>query len=182
MWSIIAEINTEVGESNYLNSVSCQSDDELWTCSNIEIRLTDLQGKLLNSFQSKSLEMLNDITVTKSGKLVFTDRSRKYGICDDCPPGNLCKNGFNISCPAGYFCPNGTSVFICPEGYYCPAGRTSPMPCPIGTFNPYSGNGTEKACLKCTPGLYCKDKGLSVPSGPCSPGFYCNGGSILPWS
>uniref|UniRef100_K1RZC1 Latrophilin-2 n=1 Tax=Magallana gigas TaxID=29159 RepID=K1RZC1_MAGGI len=108
------------------------------------------------------------------------DGSRKYGICEDCPPGNLCKNGFNISCPAGYFCPNGTSVFICPEGFFCPAGRTSPMPCPIGTFNPYSGNGTEKACLKCTPGLFCKDKGLSVPSGPCSPGFYCNGGSVTP--
>lgn len=59
-------------------------------------------------------------------------------------------------------------------------GRTSPMPCTIGTFNPYSGNGTEKACLKCTPGLFCKDKGLSVPSGPCSPGFYCNGGSVTP--
>lgn len=109
-----------------------------------------------------------------------SDGSHKYGICKDCPPGNLCKNGFNISCPAGYFCPNGTSVFICPEGFYCPSGQTSPMPCPIGTFNPYFGNGTEKACLKCSPGLYCKGKGLSVPTGPCSPGFYCNGGSVTP--
>lgn len=71
-------------------------------------------------------------------------------------------------------------MFICPKGYYCPAGQVKPIPCEIGTFNPSQGNGTKKACVKCSPGLYCRGEALSVPTGPCFPGFYCDGGSITP--
>nr|XP_022291423.1 uncharacterized protein LOC111102827 [Crassostrea virginica]XP_022291424.1 uncharacterized protein LOC111102827 [Crassostrea virginica] len=117
---------------------------------------------------------------TTANPCINQDGSQRYGNCEECPPGNLCGNGFNIRCPAGYFCPNGTSVFICPKGYYCPAGQVKPIPCEIGTFNPSQGNGTKKACVKCSPGLYCRGEALSVPTGPCSPGFYCDGGSITP--
>ncbi|XP_061176826.1 uncharacterized protein LOC133185543 isoform X2 [Saccostrea echinata] len=111
---------------------------------------------------------------------INSDGSQKAGICTDCPKGNLCKDGFNITCPAGYFCPNGSSVFICPEGFYCPEGQVWPLPCDIGTFNPYYGNSTGKACLKCSPGMFCSGKNLSVPTGPCSSGFYCNRGAVSP--
>ncbi|XP_019924001.3 tripartite motif-containing protein 3 [Magallana gigas] len=71
---IITDINTEYGESNKLRSVSCQSDDEVWT-SGVDnmMRLYNLHGKLVKSIQTKSGYTLFDIAVTQSGELVYTD-------------------------------------------------------------------------------------------------------------
>eukprot|EP00105_Crassostrea_gigas_P029811 XP_011451866.1 PREDICTED: tripartite motif-containing protein 2 [Crassostrea gigas] len=71
---IITDINTDYGESNALRSVSCQSDDELWTSGDDNMmRLYNLHGKLLKSIKTKSGNPPEDIAVTQSGELVYTD-------------------------------------------------------------------------------------------------------------
>nr|XP_034333684.1 uncharacterized protein LOC105323131 isoform X1 [Crassostrea gigas] len=73
---IITEVNTEYGLSNILRSVSCLSDDVVWTCGNDNImRLYNLHGKLVKSIQTKSGEIPENIAVTQSGELVYTDDS-----------------------------------------------------------------------------------------------------------
>ncbi|XP_062602843.1 uncharacterized protein LOC134264567, partial [Saccostrea cucullata] len=57
-----------------LYSVTCLSDEEIWTCGNDKvIKLYNLQGKLLRSIQTKSGYIPCDIAVTRSGDLVYTD-------------------------------------------------------------------------------------------------------------
>nr|XP_034334965.1 uncharacterized protein LOC109620808 isoform X1 [Crassostrea gigas]XP_034334966.1 uncharacterized protein LOC109620808 isoform X1 [Crassostrea gigas] len=71
---IITEINTDYGESNELRSVSCLSDDELWTSGmDNMMRLYNLQSKLVKSIQTKSGNIPDNIAVTQSGELVYTD-------------------------------------------------------------------------------------------------------------
>ncbi|XP_052708167.1 E3 ubiquitin-protein ligase TRIM71-like [Crassostrea angulata] len=71
---IITEINTEYGESNELFSVSCLSDDEVWTCGEVNMmRLYNLHSKLVKSIQTKSGYILEGIAVTQSGELVYAD-------------------------------------------------------------------------------------------------------------
>uniref|UniRef100_K1S5K9 Tripartite motif-containing protein 3 n=1 Tax=Magallana gigas TaxID=29159 RepID=K1S5K9_MAGGI len=71
---IITQINTEYGDSNRLRSVSCLSDEELWTCGeDNKMRLYNLKGKLVKSVQTKSGSKPWDIAVTRSGDLVYTD-------------------------------------------------------------------------------------------------------------
>uniref|UniRef100_A0A8W8JK47 Tripartite motif-containing protein 2 n=1 Tax=Magallana gigas TaxID=29159 RepID=A0A8W8JK47_MAGGI len=73
---IITDINTEYGESNRLRSVSCLSDDEVWTCGmDNMMRLYNLHSKLVKSIQTKSRKIPCDIAVTQSGELVYTDDS-----------------------------------------------------------------------------------------------------------
>ncbi|XP_065927019.1 tripartite motif-containing protein 3-like [Magallana gigas] len=73
---IITDINTEYGESNELRSVSCLSDDELWTRGRDNMmRLYNLNGKRVKSIQTKSGNKPWDIAVTQSGELVYTDES-----------------------------------------------------------------------------------------------------------
>ncbi|XP_052710688.1 uncharacterized protein LOC128185056 [Crassostrea angulata] len=80
---IITEINTnfKYGESNALRSVSCLSDDEVWTCGRDNMmRLYNLHGKLVKSIQTKSGNPPGDIAVTQSGELVYTDSDRTVNI------------------------------------------------------------------------------------------------------
>ncbi|XP_062618771.1 uncharacterized protein LOC134280379 [Saccostrea cucullata] len=59
---------------NSLRSVTCLSDEEIWTGGGDKImKLYNLQGKLLKSIQTKSGNWLRDIAVTRSGDLVYTD-------------------------------------------------------------------------------------------------------------
>uniref|UniRef100_A0A8W8MI75 Tripartite motif-containing protein 2 n=1 Tax=Magallana gigas TaxID=29159 RepID=A0A8W8MI75_MAGGI len=75
---IITDIDTEYGEPNRLYSVSCLSDDELWTSGKDNMmRLYNLHGKLVKSIQTKSGNMPLDIAVTQSGELVYTDPNDK---------------------------------------------------------------------------------------------------------
>nr|XP_022299116.1 E3 ubiquitin-protein ligase TRIM71-like [Crassostrea virginica] len=70
---ILTDIQTEC---RGLDSVSCLSDSELWTCGGFGdniLRLYNLQGKLLRSVQTKSGNDPWDIAVTRSGDLVYTD-------------------------------------------------------------------------------------------------------------
>nr|XP_034333703.1 uncharacterized protein LOC117680578 isoform X3 [Crassostrea gigas]XP_034333704.1 uncharacterized protein LOC117680578 isoform X3 [Crassostrea gigas] len=71
---IITDINTEYGQSSELYSVSCLSDNELWTSGlGNMMRLYNLHGKLVKSIQTTSGEIPEDIAVTQSGELVYTD-------------------------------------------------------------------------------------------------------------
>ncbi|XP_056015322.1 uncharacterized protein LOC130052980 [Ostrea edulis] len=55
-------------------SVSCLSEDQVWTCGDNEImELLNLRGKLLTSIQTKSGYEPQDIAVTRDGDLVYTD-------------------------------------------------------------------------------------------------------------
>uniref|UniRef100_K1PI85 Tripartite motif-containing protein 2 n=1 Tax=Magallana gigas TaxID=29159 RepID=K1PI85_MAGGI len=67
---IIAQINTECWG---LRSVSCLSDEEMWTCGDNIMRLYNLSGELVKSIQTKSGNVPQDIAVTRSGDLVYTD-------------------------------------------------------------------------------------------------------------
>ncbi|XP_048755718.2 E3 ubiquitin-protein ligase TRIM36-like [Ostrea edulis] len=58
----------------YRNSVSCLSEDQVWTCGeNKTMKLLNLQSKLLTSIQTKSGGLPTDIAVTRDGDLVYTD-------------------------------------------------------------------------------------------------------------
>lgn len=71
---MITYIDTGYGSCN----VSCLSDEEIWTSGmdNI-IRLYNLHGDLLKSIHTKSRKLPQDITVTKSDDLIYTDYSGK---------------------------------------------------------------------------------------------------------
>ncbi|XP_048748980.2 uncharacterized protein LOC125661144 [Ostrea edulis] len=57
-----------------LYSVSCLSEDQVWTCGNNNtMKLLNLQSKLLTSIQTKSGDTPRDIAVTRDGDLVYTD-------------------------------------------------------------------------------------------------------------
>ncbi|XP_056002493.1 uncharacterized protein LOC130049218 [Ostrea edulis] len=59
---------------NYIYSVSCLSEDQVWTCGDNEtMKLLNLQSKLLTSIQTKSGNEPEDIAVTRDGDLVYTD-------------------------------------------------------------------------------------------------------------
>ncbi|XP_065926377.1 uncharacterized protein [Magallana gigas] len=69
---IISQINTEYPLG--LHSVSCVSDEDIWTCSlNNKMRLYNLWGELVKSVQTKSGKIPWDIAVTRSGDIVYTD-------------------------------------------------------------------------------------------------------------
>uniref|UniRef100_K1RFV1 Tripartite motif-containing protein 2 n=1 Tax=Magallana gigas TaxID=29159 RepID=K1RFV1_MAGGI len=73
---IISTIQTQYGGfSKSLTSVTCHSDEEIWTCSdnNKMMRLYNLQGELVKSVKIKSGIGSWDIAVTRSGDLVYTD-------------------------------------------------------------------------------------------------------------
>ncbi|XP_065938845.1 tripartite motif-containing protein 2-like [Magallana gigas] len=70
---IITQINTKYGEYT-LRDVSCLSDEEMWTRGDDKImRLYNLSGELVKSVKTKSGNYPQDIAVTRSGGLVYTD-------------------------------------------------------------------------------------------------------------
>nr|XP_034308081.1 tripartite motif-containing protein 2-like [Crassostrea gigas] len=70
---VITDIITEYSDRT-LRSVSCRSDEEIWTCGEDKImRLYSLKGDLLKSVKTKSGDNPYDIAVHRSGDLVYTD-------------------------------------------------------------------------------------------------------------
>ena len=67
----LTDIQTKYGE---LRGVSCLSDSEFWTHSYDKVtRLYNLQGELLRSIETKTGNRPEDIAMTRSGDLVYTD-------------------------------------------------------------------------------------------------------------
>jgi len=115
--------------------------------------------------------------------------------CIPCPPGMYCE-GNGLSEPSGE----------CEQGFYCYSGSNTPTPVQanmtVDTFESF--NGTNCSCagnseetggrcwpgtycptatgcpLQCTPGMYCDDYELAIPTGPCNEGYYCSGGARSP--
>ncbi|XP_062581856.1 tripartite motif-containing protein 55-like [Saccostrea cucullata] len=72
---LIATIDTGYKQ---LYSVTCLSDEEIWTHGDDKImKLYNIQGKLLKSIPTKSGYRPRDIAVTRSGDLVYTDRDTR---------------------------------------------------------------------------------------------------------
>lgn len=79
---IIADIDTEYGIPNGLRKVSCLNDNEMWTCGNDSImQLYNIHGKVIKSCQTKSGNKPWDISVTKTGDLLYSDdRNRTVNV------------------------------------------------------------------------------------------------------
>ncbi|XP_056009673.1 tripartite motif-containing protein 3-like [Ostrea edulis] len=66
-------------EYRYIYSVSCLSEEQVWTCGDNKImKLLNLRGKLLTSIQTESGRIPEDIAVTRDGDLVYTDNNTLY--------------------------------------------------------------------------------------------------------
>ncbi|XP_056002495.1 E3 ubiquitin-protein ligase TRIM71-like [Ostrea edulis] len=62
----------------YLFSVSCLSEDQVWTHGENEtMKLLNLQSKLLTSIKTKSGNIPADIAVTRDGDVVYTDPNKR---------------------------------------------------------------------------------------------------------
>nr|XP_022301440.1 uncharacterized protein LOC111109560 [Crassostrea virginica] len=74
---ILTAIQTKYkGLAKGLQSLSCPSSNQLWTCGNEKImRLYNLQGKLLREVETLSGNKPKDIAVTKSEDLVYVDNT-----------------------------------------------------------------------------------------------------------
>nr|XP_022322669.1 uncharacterized protein LOC111124097 [Crassostrea virginica] len=75
---IVKNVQTDYLGYNPLRSVSCLSNSELWTCGTDEtMRLYNLQGELLKSVKTKSKNGPQDIALTLSEDLVYTDYNNR---------------------------------------------------------------------------------------------------------
>lgn len=77
-------------------------------------------------------------------------------------------------CLAGHYCllgsteqnPIGQSYGdYCTAGHYCPEGTGSPVPCPIGTYLPSTGQSMQVHCIDCALGKYCDTVGQANYTG-----------------
>ncbi|XP_062601302.1 uncharacterized protein LOC134263021 [Saccostrea cucullata] len=70
-------ITIDTGYKN-ICSVTCLTDEEIWTCGDDKImKLIDLRGKLTKSIKTKSGNRPQDIAVTRNGYLVYTDHEKR---------------------------------------------------------------------------------------------------------
>lgn len=53
----------------------------------------------------------------------------------------------------------------CTAGHYCPEGTGSPVPCPIGTYLPSTGQSMLAHCIDCALGKYCDTVGQANYTG-----------------
>lgn len=114
-----------------------------------------------------------------------------------CPPGHYCFSAaalptrcpvgyyyggvgasninFCTPCAAGNYCITNDSVArICPRGYICPALTTEPIPCWIGTYNPWKGASKSSECIPCPAGSNCAVRGIEdYGKYWCPTGHYC---------
>ncbi|XP_061449372.1 neurogenic locus notch homolog protein 4-like [Rhineura floridana] len=104
--------------------------------------------------------------------------------CSPCLPGHYCNAPGLVAptglCEEGSYCilgatvPNapvvGQSGGPCPRGYFCPRGTATPLPCPVGSYNPLERQAT---CLPCPGGYFCPQNSSSLAGSKCPVGHYC---------
>jgi len=78
-------------------------------------------------------------------------------------------------CAAGYYCLDNDSVSrVCPRGHFCPEKTKEPIPCWIGTYNPYKRAANSTNCLPCPAGANCFERGIDDWTRHLCPiGYYC---------
>ena len=92
------------------------------------------------------------------------------------PTGN-CSEGFY--CSSGVDIPNPSGVHkgiggICPPGTFCPDGTSSPISCPMGSYQQTAG---ASNCLICPSGYFCSIMTSNFEDNPCPTGHYCPDGT-----
>jgi len=106
-----------------------------------------------------------------------------------CAEGHFCQRGntdsrpatgvFNVSVVATGASLNATVLIgggPCPAGHFCPGGTVTPLPCPNGTYNSFTGRGRD-GCSVCPEGFFCTLASTRYDDKPCPPGHYCPPGT-----
>ena len=103
--------------------------------------------------------------------------------CIDCDPGFYCSeiNGGNKTgqCWGGYYCPGRSHTPMQNEtepGYFSKNGSRTQDPCPIGKYQPQSG---QSFCLDCEAGYYCDEEKMTAMK-LCPAGHFCKRSSASP--
>ena len=78
-------------------------------------------------------------------------------------------------CQPGFYCLDNDPVSrVCPVGHFCPAKTKEPIPCWVGTYNPYSMQANSTNCLPCPAGSNCNNTGTDdYHKFLCPAGNYC---------
>ena len=94
--------------------------------------------------------------------LAVENRTTLDVACHSCPAGYYSASQSDTNCTicaGGYVCTGAANTaspltaadggYICPAGYYCDPGTTAPVPCPAGSYNSATGQGSLSSCLLC---------------------------------
>ena len=114
------------------------------------------------------------------------------GLINRCPPGYFCpvgtEAGTRFACPLGTYSSQvglttASQCIDCPAGHYCPDGTSgqasvAPLPCPPGSYNPYTRAGHILNCQPCSAGFSCPRAGQINVTDSCLEGYYCPNGTI----
>ncbi|CDW74865.1 cast multi-domain protein [Stylonychia lemnae] len=147
---------------------------------------------------TKSSEI--NLNECQAGRYSEFEGNEQAEDCTECQEGQYCSGGGSKpdgKCSEGFYCGKGSSEPTstenytmgsanikqgrCPQGYYCPAGTLAPIPCGLGTYNPYY---QRSSCDPCPTGYYCNELGLdntTLQNKKCKAGYYCIQSAIIPY-
>ncbi|XP_033646870.1 uncharacterized protein LOC117306372 isoform X1 [Asterias rubens] len=168
------------GEANEVPTAKC---DPGWYCSSGAFAKRPVPND--NTTGDYSVSECPIYTLNNTGDIcppgTYCPEGSQYPT--PCPKGKFCEGYANEiydgSCTAGFFCNGSASVtdpVPCSKGHYCPEGTEVEEPCEPGTYSDREENTNISYCLSCTPGMYCEEWGMELPSAECSRGYYCPGG------
>jgi hypothetical protein len=116
-------------------------------------------------------------------------------VCIGCENGHFCpETGMSkdlmlssFRCYAGMFCSDTSQKNVypalsshgCTAGYYCPEATLEEIPCPPGTYNPFTGRGSLEECFVVPAGHYTSNP-ASTKYYKCATGHFCLSGSSSP--
>ena len=101
--------------------------------------------------------------------------SQAPGLSDRDPDGDGMMSLFDPyplipNCDPGYYATDNTGCLAADPGHYVPSsGQNHQVPCPVGTYQPNSG---QSGCLVASPGYYTNVSSAAVQQFPCHAGTY----------